>query len=267
MRRRGFRAFPALVAILLAAAGCATDAPAPPLDAPTSALLEIRGAATFVPGNLPVEVVVVKDRHFVGGGLTYVDDDLRRLQHEHRRLVGDLADRGFRLLGAEWRKGPLPLDGAAEDHRAAVRDALAEGDDLDRWSIYQPIRYETEFQDRLEVIGVEEPALYDADVAALERLIELARAERRAGEADAAGRAERARLRRAMVGRIDDRGAAAARNLAEAMRDRRASKAILLLGAAHVPAASRTLQEMGVPHHVFTAPSFERRDAPPTDAR
>jgi hypothetical protein len=266
-RSRELPSFGATAAFALSVvAGCATERPAPPLEAPTAALLAVRGGSSFIPGGRPLEVVVIRDRHFSGGGLTFVDEDLRRLQREHRRLVGELVARGFRLMGAEWRNGPLPEDDVAADHRRAVREAIEEHDDLDRWSIYQPIRYAVELEGELVVTGVEDAELYDADVAALDRLFVIARAAR---DVDGAPRAaldaaakERFRIRGEMMSRIDPRGVAAARNLVAAMEERGERRAILLIGAAHVPSASRELAALDVPHHVFTAPSFERRSRP-----
>jgi hypothetical protein len=272
--------------------GCATAPPPLPLGTPIEVVLAAHGVAERAtsaprPASNPTSrpessadsrpdsrstrvVVVVMDRHFAGGGLTYVDDDLRALQREHRRLVADLLDRGFALFGAEWRRGPLPKDDdpAAAAHRDRARRALEEGDDLDRLSIYQPIRFEVEFDGRLSVVGVEDPKLYDADVAALERLQDLATLKRRHDTADGpdddAILEEWARLRVAMRARIAPRGRAAARALIEEMDARGAERAILVLGAAHVPAAAEELATLGVDAFVFTAPSFARRDARPS---
>jgi hypothetical protein len=266
MTRRRFPALRTFAATLLLLGACATT-PAVPADAPTTAVLAAYGAVESFPGELGIDVVVIRDRHYVGGGITYVDEDLRRLQAEHRRLIGALVERGYRLLGAEWRKGPLPVDDVAEDHRAAVRETLAEGDDLDRRSIYQPIRYEVEFAGRLTVFGVEDPTLYDRDVAALEELTAVARAKRRhdttKGPTDAQLDARFAEIRRGMRLRIDERGRASALNLLAETAARGERRAILLTGAAHVPAAVAALRDAGATIHVFTAAAFDRRTPPP----
>ncbi|HYC76735.1 MAG TPA: hypothetical protein VEI02_03805 [Planctomycetota bacterium] len=268
MFRRG-----AASVLLLACAACSVAPPPLPADAPLDAVLARHGEAATVPAEpvdsrpSPLEVVLVRDRHFAGDGITYVDEGLRAVQREHRRLLDDLVGRGFRLLAVEWRKGPLPGDDdpLAAAHRDAVRRALETGDDLDRWSIYQPIRYEMELAGRAVVVGVEDPELYDADVAALERLLDLARASRLdegtdGGARDAGRLAERARIRRAMRLRIAPRGRAVARNLLLAMEAYDARRAVLLVGAAHVPAASAELAARGVPHRVFTTRSFAKRE-------
>ena len=279
--------------------GCATAPPPLPPDAPIEAVLAAHGrfervAAESRPVSRPTSVaaaasqaaadasasgpesrpagprlvVVVRDRHFAGGGLTYVDDDLRALQREHRRLIADLVSRGFELLGAEWRRGPLPGDddAAAAAHRDRARRALEEGDELDRLSIFQPIRYEVEFEGRLCVVGVEDAAMYDADVAALDRLQDLLTARRRhdtsTGPDDDAIFGDWATIRRGMRSRIAPRGRAAARAVVEEMDDRGLDRAILLIGAAHVPAAADELATLGVDGVLFTAPSFDRRDEP-----
>lgn len=261
------RAFPLALAIV---ASCATERPLAPADAPLAEALAAHGTAEFFPGAAAEEVVVVRDRHYVGGGITFVDDDLRTLQREHGRLVADLVGRDFGLMGAEWRRGPLPDDDVAEAHREAAREALETGDDLNRRSIYQPIRYEVEFAGRLAVVGVEDPEMYDADVSALDVLTELSRLRRRHDTTDGPSDAEIERrwndVRRAMRARTAPRGREAAKNLLAAMRDRGVRRAILLIGAAHVPAVAEGLRAEGVPHYVFTARSFARR-AERTDLR
>lgn len=262
MTAYGFPRRAATVALFSIALGCAS-APTLPADATTVEVLAAYGGYTTETGATPEEIVVIRDRHYIGGGITFVDDELRALQREHGRLVAALVDRGYRLLGAEWRKGPLPDDDAARAHRQAARDVMEEGDDLNRRSIYQPIRYEVEHAGRLTVLGVEDASLYDQDVKALETLTALSQARRRHDTTTGPSESELdlrwAKLRRAMKARIDPRGRASARNLLEAMRERKERKAILLVGAAHVPGAAAELKDLGVTFHVFTAPSFERK--------
>ena len=259
----------ALAAIWVGAllcAGCAGPA-APPRDAPVATVLQFHGRAETHQAQGPREVVIIRDRHPTGPGITYVDDELRALQREHHELVTDLVAREFRLLGCEFNLGPLPTDGAAADHLDRLAWAEEQGDDPNRWSVYQPLRYQREFAGRLEVLGVEDPELYQADLAALDRLDDVVRLRRRtdwtSGPTDDELRRNEAQILVSIRLNVQKRGAAAARNLVRLMDERHAPRAILMLGAAHVPSASRTLSELNVRHHVFTAPGFERRDPAP----
>src|ERR1043165_7641585 len=95
--------------------------------------------------------------------------------------------------------GPIPDTEVAGRHAGAVRDILETGDDLNHWSVYQPIRYAVEFGNRLTVLGLEDPELYDDDVATLDRIVEVHRALRRpdwtSGPTEAELVSDEARLR------------------------------------------------------------------------
>ncbi len=260
------RALPALGLVALLLAGCAGPA-APPPSASVAAVLQFHGKVETHDAPGPREVVIIRDRHPTGRGITYVDDELRALQREHHELVTDLVAREFRLLGCEFSRGPLPKDGAAADHLDRLAWAEEQGDDPNRWSIYQPLRYQRDFAGRLDVLGVEDPDLYRADLAALDRLDEVVRLRRRTdwttGPTDDELRRNEAQILVAIRLNVQKRGAAAAQNLVQLMDERHAPRAILMLGAAHVPSASRALSELKVRHHVFTAPGFERRATAP----
>jgi len=73
--------------------------------------------------------------------------------------------------------------------------------------------------------------------------------------------AEEQRLRRKIGANVSARGAAAAKNLAAAMQERGVDKAILMLGASHVPAASAELKAAGIRHWVFEAPAYRHPDS------
>jgi hypothetical protein len=128
------------------AAGCASPgeraaAPAPsqPLDAALASL----GSAALVEGREgTMEVVILKDRHAVGPGIFQVDEKQRAFHRQQRAVVAHLVARGFTLLGCEHTLGPLPRNAAAEDHLAVMERVKADRDDLNGWSVFQPLRYE-----------------------------------------------------------------------------------------------------------------------------
>jgi hypothetical protein len=253
-----------LPAVLAALAGCAAtpEHASPSTGTPLGAALATLGSATFVAGTGEGEVVILKDRHAVGPGIFYVDEDLRAFQREQHAVVSHLVARGFTLLGCEHDLGPLPRNQAAADNIAVIERARAEHDDLDRWSVFQPLRYEVEFEGRLQVLGVEDPALYGQD---LDTLDQIEKTRRAASFHDAGGPSpqalarEEVRLLGKIRANVAARGAAAGVNLLAAMKERGATKAILMLGAAHVPAASAALKAAGVGHWIFETPSFGRR--------
>jgi hypothetical protein len=250
-------------AILVSIGGCASSGgrPAPPLTMPLGDALARLGAVETSPGQAETpEVVILKDRHAVGPGIFHVDEELRALQRDHHALVTHLVARGFNVLGCEHALGPLPDNAAAADHRAVIDETRATGDDLNRWSVYQPLRYAVEFRGRLEVLGVEDPVLYQEDLDTLTQIEKTMEVRRNVGERRAAAfAAEEARLLRKIRDNVNARGSAAAKNLLDVMQQRGTQKAILMLGASHVPAAAATLADAGIRHHVFEAPTFKRK--------
>jgi hypothetical protein len=256
-----------LAAVAGFAIGCASaeTRPAPPLSMPLPEALARLGSARTHEGAGSTEVVLLMDRHAVGPGIFYVDEELRAFQRDQHAVVSYLVARGFALLGCEHTLGPIPRNDAARDHLEVIAEARRSGDDLNRWSVYQPLRYEVEFQGRLEVVGVEDPALYQQDLDTLERIEKVLQALRfdDAGGPDRpALEAEQARLLRLIRANVDARGRLAAANLLDLMRQSGREKAILMLGASHIPAASAQLRDASVRHHVFEAPTFRRRSAP-----
>ena len=59
------------------------------------------------------EIVLLKDRHAVGAGIFYVDEELRAFQRDQHAVVSHLVARGFTLLGCEHTLGPIPRNAAA----------------------------------------------------------------------------------------------------------------------------------------------------------
>jgi hypothetical protein len=251
------------LAVVLGGCASAPSRPAPPATMPLPDALAVLGTAREVPGAAPTpEIVLLRDRHAVGAGIFYVDEELRAFQRDQRATVAHLVARGFTLLGCEHTLGPLPRNAAAEDHIAVMERAKADGDDLNRWSVFQPLRYEVEFAERLTVLGVEDPALYQQDLdtlAQIEKVHHVARFSESGGPSPKALAAEEARLLQKIRSNVVARGEAAARNLLAAMQERGVEKAILMLGASHIPAASAELSRASIHHWVFEAPTFRRR--------
>jgi hypothetical protein len=209
--------------------------------------------------------VLLKDRHAVGAGIFVVDDELRAFQRDQRVVVGHLVSRGFTLLGCEHTLGPIPMNDAALDHVEAIERARDSRDDVNRWSIFQPLRYQVELGGRLDVVGVEDPVLYAEDLETLGQIEKVAQAGRfpsAGGPSKEALDAEQKRLLRKIRANVDARGSLAARNLLDVMRERGRSPAMLLLGASHIPAAAAELEKAGVRHVVFEASTFQRRSVP-----
>lgn len=238
------RALLALAAGLLFG-GCASP---PPLDARTDLVTGLRTLGrveTFVEADGPL-VVVIKDRHAVHGAITRVRGRLRSVQTENSRAVRFLVSKGFRLLGCEAPRGDLPEEGPARAHREAVREALADGDDVNALTVYQPLRYAVEFAERLVVKGVEDPELYAADVAALEEIIEL-RGILTRNDTEREHVAELVKKERQLVRLVrshaDARGRYAAENLLKAAAGQ--ERAMLMLGGAHAPGIVSALREQG----------------------
>ena len=204
--------------------------------------------------------MLIKDRHSTHGAITRVRGRLGDIQRENRLAVSFLVQKGFSLLGCEAALGPLPEGEIAGAHAAAVRRALEERDNLDRLTVYQPIRYAVEFEGRLTVLGVEDRELYEADVACLERINDVRPMLARSDTSPEERRElliESRRLMGAIRERAAERGRRAAGNLLALMESRRVDRAILLIGGAHVPSASRELSRRGVPHLVFECRHYD----------
>ncbi|MEZ6196144.1 MAG: hypothetical protein R3F20_10535 [Planctomycetota bacterium] len=259
-----------LLVLALALAACASpspdrlDASLPPEEALARLVVETdRGG----PVDAAAEVLVVRDRHSTNPGFHRVRDQLARIQRDNRLLVDYLLGRGWSLLGCEFREGPLVDEpDTAQQYRIIRRRMQTDGVHtpfLDGWSVYQPIRFQLMHEGRLEVRGVEDAALYARDLD-LFRDYKEARsiARRRNITEDERREALRAAVeaQTALEANTAARGRAAAENLVEAMRESGRDRAILLIGGAHVPAAVRSLEELGLRWRVVESRSY--RDPP-----
>jgi hypothetical protein len=233
------------LAVLFAAVlgSCASPpriAPGATLEAGLSAL----GTVEVSPPGGPEArgtIVVLADLHPLHGGILRSRDEFYGVRRDLGEAVAWLVEQHFALLGCEWKAGPLPKDATALAHRAAYARAIQEHDDVNAWTLYQPIRLEQEFRSRLLVVGVEDPELYDRDVARLRELRELATDEQPTPEIVIRKR----RLEAAIRAQSNARGERAAEILVQAMESRGFNRAALLLGRAHTAAAVKALSSAG----------------------
>ncbi len=267
------RRLPALLLTAIAAtAACAVapeDAPWPsdlPLEEGLARLGRVR--AIHPVSEPPGTVVLIRDRHVLGGTITRVPAAQREIHRIHRTLLERLAGAGFALAGCEYPEGPLARTGEAARHFERVERAIEEGERLDALSFYQPVRWAVELAGRMEFVGVEDPDLYGKDVEDLDRVLEARRGLTTFGQRETpeARRERRLSLRRdeedalrRIRANVDERGRRAARNLLEAMAARGVSKAVLIQGAAHIPAAADVLAGQGLRVFVFEAPAAALR--------
>src|SRR5688572_4081334 len=98
-----------LAGVLGTALSCAAaDArPAPSVAVPLPDALAQLGSVQPFDGMAPPEVVLLKDRHAVGPGIFYVDEELRAFQRDQHAVMVHLVARGFDLLGCEHTLGPI----------------------------------------------------------------------------------------------------------------------------------------------------------------
>ncbi len=233
------------LAVLFAAllGSCAT----PPRIAPGASLeagLASLGTVEVAPPAGPEvrgTIVVLADLHPLHGGILRSRDEFYGVRRDLAEAVEWLIEQEFTLLGCEWKSGPLPDDATANAHREAYARAIQEHDDVNAWTLYQPIRLEQQFQARLLVIGVEDPELYDRDVARLRELRDLALDDEKSPEMVARKR----RLEASIRAQSNARGERAAEILVQAMEARGFERAALLLGRAHTDAAVKTLASAG----------------------
>lgn len=251
-----------LVLFLLLAAAC-ESVPMKPRD-PTSVATALAtwGDVREIEREGSPRVVIIADRHPIGAGITFLPEGHRRQQKEQSRAVAWLVDNGYRLMGCEFAKGPLPTDGPAEAHRASIREVLDEGDDLDRWSHFQPVRYEWIHRGSLRVVGVEDPDLYAADVRDLESILDIREFRRRRSGSEGPDDATLDAREKALLGRIrshvDARGRLAASNLLDEAARTGAEAVILFLGAAHCGAAAGECAARGAAVTVWSPASLRR---------
>lgn len=250
---------PTAALLLLLPAACTTPPPEPDPGLSTSAGLDVLGVITPGGPEAPPRVVLVRDKHPVHGAVTRSRGPLRDLRRENALALRFLVEKGFTLLGCETSLGPLPDGDAARRHREAVLEAIRSRDDLDAWTVFQPIRHQIQLGGRLEVMGVEDPELYARDVRTLDELITIHALLARS-DISREKRRELSHRRRdllsAVSGRARERGRRAAVNLLHLMERRGHHRAILLLGGAHTSGATDTLDTAGLPYLVFEAHSY-----------
>lgn len=253
---------PPLLLLALALVGCQATPPGPKVALRVGLAHYGSSSGVAATPEMP-RIVIIRDRHPVHGAITRERGPLYRVRAENRGAIGFLIVKGYRLLGCEWPYGPLPRDTKpARAHRDATRTAIEGHDNLDRLSVFQPIRYEEELGDRISVLGMEDPDLYHAD---RERLLKIQDFRRIAGREDAPdqdrekARREMASLLRKISGNRHARGRAAARNLLKHMDRFKIARAALLIGGAHADAAREALEEQGVQAMVFQCRSYQDR--------
>ena len=199
-------------------------------------------------------VVVIKDRHSARPGFHRVRPQLRAIHQEHRRLVEYLSRRGFAILGCEQPLGPLLENKSAAREFRIIRRRLRPTEELDEYGVFQAARYALMWPERLEVHGVEDPELYEADRSGWETYVKAMAVARRK-DRDERLRLENHRLAQAALRKMDanvrPRGMAAAANLLELMKERGMNSGILLIGGAHVPGSVEALRNAEVNFDVF----------------
>ncbi|MSR74983.1 MAG: hypothetical protein EXS14_05905 [Planctomycetes bacterium] len=236
-------------------AACTSSFPNASDDVPSG--LRRLGSVAGSSANTPA-IVLLSDRHETHGAITHSSAAWTALRKANARAVRFLVNKGYRLLGTEASLGSLPDDDAAAAHHKAWTEAREDGEDIDSFSLYQPLRFQWEHAERLEVFGVEDEHLYALDVAALERINALKRADLEPA-ADHTAAKDAIRLLVAEIsGHADLRGAAAARNLHERMQQRSVPRAMLMLGSAHCPAAVAELQHLGYDVLYFRADAIDK---------
>ncbi len=204
-------------------------------------------------------VVLIKDRHSTFPGFQRVRPQLRQVQRDNRLLLEYLVGRGYRLLGCEFPLGPIVENDETATQYRIIRPRLRDRRELDEYGVFQPIRFQLVFRERLEVVGVEDPELLAQD---LEDFDLFARARRSLGRRDipAEDRAEIAvrmrELHLRMAQNIAARGAAAGRNLAALMTEKELDRAVMLVGGAHAPAAAEALVAAGFRVEVFESSRY-----------
>lgn len=266
MNSRRHAPLPALLVTLAAfSLGCATAAPETlPAAEPLSAALSRVGTveSDAIPGDA-LHVVVIRDRHSLGGGLRRVRSQLRDVHREVRLAIDYLVANGYGLLGCEYPLGELQPDETTDRHYAYARERLRIDDDpdeLDRWNLYQPIRHQLAFDGRLLVYGVEDPTLYAEDVAELESWLKSLQVAKRRDRPEQERLAAMQALKtseRNLARYITERGRAAGKNLATLMNEQGRTRATLLLGGAHVASAVSALEAAGVTVTIFKPASYD----------
>jgi hypothetical protein len=275
-RRRAARfAAPCAVAVLLLTAACAS----PPAETLRDAA-SLEDAAARVGRIVDVSetpdarhVVFIKDQHATTSSFMRLRPQLRAVQRANRLMVDYLLNRGYTLLGCEYRFGEILESEATRAQYKLVRARLQPPALLDEYSVYQPIRFRVLWGDRLAVWGVEDPELYGAAVALLDSYLKARQAVKR-HDIESPQRADAERRMVELLAALDRqtiaRGVKAADNLLTLMDRLQRRQAILLIGGAHVAAASELLRMRGVSFTVFEPTGYGRQgidDDPEPESR
>ncbi len=208
-------------------------------------------------------LVVIKDRHSTRPGFHRVRPQLRQVQKDNRKLVEYLVRHDFRVLGCEQSLGEIKLNDTTKKQYALISGRMKQRVDLDEYAVFQPIRFQILWGDRLSVWGVEDKKLFEGDI---EDFKAFARARQRVNRNDISAE-DKKRLqqiildsRKLLRKNITGRGEKAAENLLQIMEEQEVTKGILLVGGAHVPAAVRILLERDFDVYVFESSRYANED-------
>ncbi|MFT7618747.1 MAG: hypothetical protein ACI97A_002394 [Planctomycetota bacterium] len=215
-------------------------------------------------------LVVMKDRHSTRPGNHRVRPQLRQVQKDNRRLVQYLVKQGFDLLGCEQVYGEFSETKATAAQYRLLRKRVQWENDLDEFGIYQPILFQILWGKRLAVWGIEDPELFAADLEDFKTFVQ-ARQQARRNDLSPGQKAKyqetllltRKKLRLNIV----ERGKAAAQNFLKLAEEKKSTRAILMVGGAHVPAAIEVLKDSGFNVYVFESSRYAREEdtTPPAD--
>ena len=232
-----------------------------PPNLPISQALNLVGRETVhhVAKESTLEVILIRDRHSTRPGFHRVRQQLRQVQRDNRLAVEYLLGKGFDLLFCEYPCGPLREDEKTQAQYRIIRSRMAHDYLLDEYAVFQPIRFQLSYGDRLEVWGAEDPELFKQDLRDFESFAkarsqrqrhDLSRRQKKAIETQFL--AAVARLRQNIVAR----GEAAAKNVLTIMKKRGKRRAVLLVGGAHVPYAIAIFENAEVSYRVFESSRY-----------
>ncbi|MEE9394926.1 MAG: hypothetical protein V3W41_20750 [Planctomycetota bacterium] len=249
--------------MLVLGTACTSPPPSLPPDLPFEAALNRCSEKISGRGDSQPQIIYIKDRHSLNPGFHRLRPQLQAVQRDNRLLVDYLVAQGYTLLGCEFRFGELKEEPDTRQQFQIVRGRLKydHPNYLDGFSIFQPIRHLLANRPRLKVWGVEDPELYDRDVAFLKtyrqatkhaKRRDLSKEERRSALTKAALAA------RALDKSLIDRGRAAAENLLRAMSRVKTERAILILGGAHVAGVESALRESDYSYRILQSRSYDQ---------
>lgn len=214
-------------------------------------------------------LVVIKDRHSTQPGNHRLRPQLRQVQYDNRRLVSYLVQHGFDLLGCEQTWGELKETPKNASQYRLVRSRIRYGSNLDEFALYQPVLFQLLWPKKLQVWGMEDPDLFAEDIEDFKTYVKARQQARRNDLSDS----QRKQYQKVLLATLNKlrlniamRGTAAAKNLLKLVQDKQSTKAILLVGGAHVPAALEVLKESGFHVYVFESSRYAtEKDSEPAD--